>query len=109
MEFNTSRGTIFLHRTIKVKGGFKMLEELEPIVREVRALEDYKLYLKFNNGEEKIYDVKPLLNKKNYQGLKEKERFKKVKIDGISIEWETGEDVAPENLYYDSVPLEKIN
>ena len=84
-----------------------MAEKLEPIVREVRALENYKLYLKFDNGEERIYDMKPLLNKKFYQGLKDRERFKKVTSDGISIEWETGEDVAPENLYYDSIPLEK--
>ena len=40
-----------------------MVEELEPTVIEVRALEDYKLYLKFDNGEEKIYDMKPLLKK----------------------------------------------
>lgn len=86
-----------------------MVEKLEPVVREVKALEDYKLYLKFDNGEEKVYDMKPLLNQKFYQGLKDNERFKKVKADGISIEWETGEDVAPENLYYDSVPLEKID
>lgn len=84
-----------------------MVEKLEPIVREVQALENYKLYLKFDNGEERIYDMKPLLNKKFYQGLKDRERFKKVTSDGISIEWETGEDVAPENLYYDSIPLEK--
>lgn len=86
-----------------------MIKKLEPIVREVQALEDYKLYLKFDNGEEKIYDMKPLLKRKVYQELKEKERFKKVKADGISIEWETGEDVAPENLYYDSVAVKKSN
>lgn len=84
----------------------KMYESyITPDIIEVRAMEDYKLYLKFDNGEEKIYDMKPLLNHKFYQGLKDKERFKKVKPDGISIEWETGEDVAPENLYYDSVPV----
>lgn len=82
-----------------------MGEDLEPIAIEVQAIDDYKLYIKFNNGEEKIYDMKPLLNYKFYQGLKDKERFKKVKPDGISIEWETGEDVAPENLYNDSIPI----
>lgn len=84
-----------------------MLEKLEPIAKEVWAIEDYKVYIKFNNGEERIYDMKPLLNHKFYQGLKDKERFKKVRTDGISIEWETGEDVAPENLYYDSVSVNK--
>ncbi len=84
-----------------------MVEDLEPIAIEVQALDDYKLHIKFNNGEEKIYDMKPLLNHKFYQGLRDKERFKKVRPDGISIEWETGEDVAPESLYYDSVPVSK--
>ena len=86
-----------------------MVEELEPIAKEVRALEDYRLYIKFDNGEEKIYDMKPLLNHKFYQGWKDKERFKKVKPDGISIEWETGEDIAPENLYNDSIPIDKLS
>lgn len=54
-----------------------MVERLEPIAKEVWAIEDYKIYIKFNNGEEKIYDMKPLLNHKFYQGLKDKERFKK--------------------------------
>lgn len=84
-----------------------MIEKLEPIAKDVWALDDYKIYIKFDNSEERIYDMKPLLNKKFYQGLKDKERFKKVKVDGISIEWETGEDIAPENLYYDSVPVTK--
>ena len=86
-----------------------MVEELEPIAKEVRALEDYRLYIKFDKEEEKIYDMKPLLNHKFYQGLKDKERFKKVKPDGISIEWETGEDIAPENLYNDSIPIDKLS
>lgn len=86
-----------------------MVEKLEPIAKEVRALNDYKLYIKFNNGEEKIYDMKPLLNQKFYQGLRDIERFKKVRTDGISIEWETGEDVAPENLYFDSVSITTID
>lgn len=80
---------------------------ITPDIIDVKALDDYKVYIKFNNGEEKIYDMKPLLKHKFYQGLEDKERFKKVKPNGISIEWETGEDVAPESLYYDSMPIEE--
>ena len=71
---------------------------------EVRAIEKYKIYIKFKNGEEKILDMKEMLDKKYYKKLKDYEYFKNVKISkkGIKIEWEDGEDIAPENLYYDS-------
>ena len=71
---------------------------------EVRAIEKYKIYIKFKNGEEKILDMKEMLDKKYYQKLKDYEYFKNVKISktGITIEWEDGEHIAPENLYYDS-------
>lgn len=71
---------------------------------EVRAIEKYKLYIKFQNGEEKILDMEKELNEKFYNKLKDYEYFKKVKISetGITIQWEDGEDISPENLYYDS-------
>ncbi len=74
----------------------------EPI--EVKALEKYKLYIKFENGEEKILDMEQNINEKIYEKLKDYEYFKNVKISetGITVEWQNGEDIAPENLYYDS-------
>jgi len=74
----------------------------EPI--EVKAIEKYKLYIKFENGEEKVLDMEEELQEKFYQKLKDYEYFKKVKIceSGITIEWEDGEDISPENLYYNS-------
>lgn len=76
---------------------------ITPDIIDVRAIEEYKLYIEFSSGEKKIFDMMPLLEHKFYKGLKDKERFKKVKPNGITVEWETGEDVAPESLYYDSV------
>lgn len=37
--------------------------------------------------------------------FKNKEYFKNVKTIGCTIEWENGEDVAPEHLYHDSIPV----
>ena len=78
----------------------------EPI--EVKAIEKYKLYIKFKNGEEKIYDMKDNLKFKFYKNLKDINNFKNVYISGINIEWKTGEDIAPENLYYDSIPINEF-
>ena len=78
----------------------------EPI--EVKAIEKYKLYIKFENGEEKILDMENELREKFYKKLNDYEYFKNVKISetGITIEWEDGEDIAPENLYYNSKAIE---
>lgn len=79
--------------------------EIEPRPIEVKPLEDYKLYLKFKNNEEKIYDVKRILKNKMFEKLKNVEYFKNVKISGCTIEWKDGEDIAPENLYNDAISI----
>ena len=73
---------------------------------EIKVLEDYKLWIKFENGEKKIFDMEKYVNEKFYQRLKNRNYFEKVKVVDNTIDWEYGEDVAPENLYYDSI-LEK--
>ena len=75
--------------------------EPTPDIIEVKALEQYHIYLKFSNGEEKIYDMSKNIEKIQY--------FKNVKPRGDTVQWENGEDVAPENLYYDSIPLKEFN
>ena len=73
---------------------------------EVRALENYDLYIKFEDGKEKIYNVKHLVEKiPFYNNLKNKEYFQNVKIDRDTVVWEQGEDIAPENLYNDSISI----
>ncbi len=79
---------------------------MEPRPIEVKALKQYYIYIKFENGEEKIYDMKPNLKYKFYEKLKDISNFKEVFVSGINIEWKTGEDIAPENLYYDSILLQ---
>jgi len=85
-----------------------MVMELIPDIVEVKTLEQYQIYLKFSNGEEKIYDMKENIEKiKYFNKLKNRKYFKNVKPRGDTVEWENGEDVAPENLYYKSIPIKK--
>ena len=76
---------------------------ITPDIINVKALENYQIEITFDTREKKIYDMKDIISKnKLYKNLKDKEYFKKIKIRGETIEWERGEDIAPEILYYNS-------
>lgn len=76
-----------------------------PDIIEVRALEKNYLYLKFKTGEEKVFDMTEHIEKISFfSKLKNRQYFKNVKPRGDTIEWQNGEDVAPENLYFKSIP-----
>ena len=82
-----------------------MNDSIEEQSIEVKALENFLLYIKFKNNEEKIYDMKEMLKFDYYKNLRNKENFKKVKVYGITLKWSTGEDIAPEKIYFNSIPL----
>lgn len=76
--------------------------DLRPRAIDVKPLNDYILEIKFSNGEKKKFDVKPYLNFKQFIDLKDESKFKKVKVAGLSIEWENGADICPDELYNNS-------
>lgn len=83
--------------------------EPAPIIKVtgVRPLEDYKLWLRFNTGETKIYDFKPLLNTLAFQPLTDTSVFQNVYIDYGIPSWNDGAiDIDPEVLYKEGVPAE---
>lgn len=75
---------------------------MRPKAIDVKPLENYEILVIFNNGEEKIFDVKPYLEHKVFAELKKKEMFKTVKVGGMSIEWANGADICPDELYNNS-------
>ena len=75
-------------------------------VKSVRPLSEYQLLLTFENGEKKIFDMKPYLDKGIYKELKDESKFKTVRISFDSIEWCNKADIDPEFLYEKS---KKIN
>ena len=87
---------------------FNKKKYIIPKIVSVEAMEDYLLLIKFDTNEEKIYDMKELIQSINYyEKLKDKNYFKNVKPSGDTVIWENGEDVCPENLYYKSKKIER--
>ena len=64
------------------------------------------LEVTFNNGEVKDFDVKPYLKGDWYGKLKSTIIFNQVRIGGLSVEWPDGQDICPDELYYNS--MEKV-
>lgn len=79
---------------------------MRPKAIDVKVLENYNIEITFDNEEKKILDVTPYFKFKIFQELKENDNFQKVKIAGLSIEWENGADICPDELYENS---KKIN
>ena len=83
---------------------------ITPDVIEVKALDSYILEVTFETKEIKIFDMKNLINNiEFYKRLKNKDYFKKVKPYNETVIWEKGEDVCPEDLYYNSIEIKKTN
>ena len=52
--------------------------------------------------KKKQFDVKPYLKFRPFKDLENEKEFRKVKVAGLSIEWENGADICPDELYYNS-------
>ena len=73
----------------------------------VKPLNDYKLLLRFDNEEERIFDVKPYLKDNYFAPLKNIAIFKTVKTNQLTIEWIGEIDICPDELYTNSIIVEQ--
>ena len=82
---------------------------LRPTVTKAIPGDDYRLLLEFNNGEKKSFDVKPYIKGSWFGMLKDKLYFSQIKTNGFNIEWPDGQDICPDDLYFNSVAIYSSN
>ena len=70
----------------------------------VKPMADYRLMLTFDNGEQRVFDVTPYLNDPFFAPLQNVAVFETVCINPITVEWNGGIDICPDELYCNSVP-----
>ena len=76
---------------------------LRPTAIAVKAEKDYILRVTFDNGEIKFFDVKPYIRGEWYSELKDTAYFSNVHTNGYTVEWANGQDLCPDELYYNSI------
>jgi len=59
----------------------------------------YRIHLAFNDGLEKTLDFEQWLDGPVFEALKESGYFQRFFVDGGTVAWPNGADVAPETLY----------
>lgn len=74
-------------------------------VTAVKPLDDYQLEISFNNGETRVFDVRPYLDRGIFTELKEASYFRSVRVAFGSVAWPHEQDFGPESLYVESRPL----
>ncbi|NLI34566.1 MAG: DUF2442 domain-containing protein [Deltaproteobacteria bacterium] len=70
-----------------------------PSVKEVTPHDDFTLSLRFENGEEGILDIKPLLHFGVFQRIRDLGNFMRVRVSFDTIQWDCGVDLDPEYVY----------
>jgi hypothetical protein len=76
---------------------------MRPRAIAVKPLDDFKLLVTFSNNENRVFDVKPYFDFISFKELQKLALFETVHISGLSVEWQNGVDICPDELYYDSV------
>ncbi|HMB24930.1 MAG TPA: DUF2442 domain-containing protein, partial [Anaerolineales bacterium] len=82
-------------------------ERMNPYVKSVKPQGDYFLLLTFENGEKRIFDLKPYLEKPVFKQLKNTVLFKTVRAVSGSVEWQGDIDLSYDTLYMESKPVSK--
>ena len=77
---------------------------MNPRVLNVKAQDNYELLIWFDNGEKKLFDMKPYIEKGQiFKELKEKNLFRTAKPALGTVQWANEADLCPDTFYLDSV------
>jgi hypothetical protein len=75
---------------------------MNPYVRQVYPLGDYRLELVFENDERRIFDVKPYLYRGVFTRLQNQAVFQSARAVAGSVEWAGELDLSYDTLYLES-------
>ena len=75
---------------------------MNPFVKTVKPQKDYLLLLTFENGETRVFDLKPYLDKPVFRQLRNMTLFQTARAVSGSVEWQGNVDLSFDTLYLES-------
>lgn len=78
---------------------------MNPYVVQVYSRDDYRLEIEFENGEQRVFDVKPYLPRGIFIRLQNPAVFRAARVVVGSVEWPGGLDLSYDTLYLESQPI----
>ena len=67
-------------------------------ISEVIPQDNYILYIKCEDGQTGVFDVKPYLDSEAFSPLKDKAEFERIQNGKYFIEWECGADLSADTI-----------
>lgn len=78
---------------------------MNPYIATAQPLENHVLLLTFTNGEQRVFDTKPYLDKGVFKRLRERSTFLGVRVIAGSVEWPGEIDLSYGTLCLESHPV----
>lgn len=78
---------------------------MNPRITEAKPIDNFYLEITFDNGEVKIFDVNPYLDKGIFRQLKNKKIFNAVKVSLGTVSWPGNQDFCPDTIYENSTTI----
>ena len=73
----------------------------------IRANDDWTLDVAFNDGAERRFDVKPLLDCEAFAPLSNIGLFKRIHNGGYFVEWDNEADLSADTLYLEGTSIKQ--
>ena len=81
---------------------------VNPCVEDVRPLDDQRLEILFENGEVRVFDMKPYLQRGVFVRLRDPAVFQAARVVARSVEWPGEVDLSYDTLYVESQPVAPV-
>ena len=78
---------------------------MNPYVTRVRPLTGFRIEVEFGNGELRVFDMEPYLDRGVFRRLRELSVFRGARVVAGSVEWPGEIDLSHDTLYLESQPI----